>query len=38
MRQPASAINWRSMLTTVWRADGRDPAELNRLSIFAPSP
>jgi hypothetical protein len=28
---------WREALATVWRADGRDPAELSHLRVIAPS-
>jgi hypothetical protein len=31
-------IDWRPPFTTVWKADGRDPAELDRLQIVIPSP
>ncbi len=31
-------IDWRPPFATVWRADGRDPAELDRLRIVLPSP
>jgi hypothetical protein len=30
-------VNWRDALSVVWRAEGRDPAELARLHIFVPS-
>jgi hypothetical protein len=32
----ASRIDWRPALTTVWKADGRDPAELDRLRFVIP--
>jgi hypothetical protein len=32
----ATRIDWRPALTTVWKADGRDLAELDRLQIVVP--
>jgi hypothetical protein len=32
----ATRIDWRPALTTIWKADGRDPAELDRLRIVVP--
>ena len=32
----ASRMDWRPALTTVWKADGRDTAELNRLQVVVP--
>jgi hypothetical protein len=30
-------VGWRDALVTVWKADRRDPAELNRVRIVIPS-
>ena len=32
----ARAIDWRAALATAWQADGRDPAELDRLAVVVP--
>jgi hypothetical protein len=32
----ARAIDWRPAFTTVWVADGRDPAEIDRLDVVVP--
>jgi len=34
---PASRDNWRAPFSTVWRNDGRDPAEVNRIRVVIPS-
>jgi hypothetical protein len=33
-----SEVEWLPPLTTVWKADGRDPAELKNLRVIVPSP
>jgi hypothetical protein len=33
---PASKANWRSPFETVWRNDGRDTSELNRIRVIIP--
>ena len=35
-RPIGARIDWRPALTTVWKEDGRDPAELNRLQVVVP--
>ncbi len=37
LHDPASRVNWRAPFGTVWRNDGRDPAELDRIRIVIPS-
>ena len=32
-----SLVNWRDALVTVWKGDGRDPAELKQIRINIPS-
>jgi hypothetical protein len=32
----AARIDWRPPLATVWKSDGRDPAELDRLQVVVP--
>ncbi len=32
----ARRIDWRPAFTTVWKADGRDPAEIDRLQVIVP--
>jgi hypothetical protein len=34
---PPVLTGWREALVTVWKADGRDPAELNQVHIVIPS-